>query len=147
MKLRLPTATLAGCVFLPRFCDKVRAWHAGALSPDFLFAFTHPRGMDGHFFNHFGLNKEPTLAAILATPDDDAAAAWFLAQPGVTPESITAWNALAPTIGREGQPGHRELRFMLRRIFGSESAIPPGITTSFEAILWDECPETRTPRV
>lgn len=140
--LRLPTETLAGCVFLPRFLDKLRAHAAGLLPRDYLIAFGHPRGMDGHFFQHFRFEKDAVIAALTALPDETAAA-WFLAQPGVTPASIAAWNELAPQIGRPGQPGHRELQWMLRRVFGD--AIPPQVSSSFEAILWDERPETRAP--
>lgn len=143
MPFRLPSAMLAGCVFLPRFTDKVRAHRAGTLPADFQIAFGHPRGMDGHFFAHFAFEKDLTVAAVGAATDDEAVGAWFLAQPRVNAETIAAWNTLAPTIGRPGQPGHRELRWMLRRIFGSEAAIPPQITSSFEAIAWDECPEIR----
>ncbi len=90
MKLRLPLARLAGCIWLPRFADKVRAHRDGTLHLDFQLAFCHPRGVDGQFFAHFKFTNETIVPAIAETADDDAVAAWFLAQPGVTADRIEA---------------------------------------------------------
>jgi hypothetical protein len=93
--------------------------------------------MDGTFMAHFGLEKQQTIHAILAAPDDDAVAQWFLSLPAVSDVSIATWNALAPNVGKEGYPMHRELRFMLHRIYqGSPPPVLPA--TVFEAIALDE---------
>lgn len=136
MKLRLPLARLAGCIWLPRFADKVRAHRDGTLPPDFQLAFCHPRGVDGHFFAHFEFTKETIVPAITEAADDDAVAAWFLAQSGVTADRIEAWNAAAPNIGREGHPGRAAFVFMRRRLYGEHSPVP--LESAFEGIYFDE---------
>lgn len=136
MKLRLPLEKLAGCIWLPRFVDKVRAHRDGALHPDFQLAFCHPRGVDGHFFRHFAFDKATIVPAIANAADDAAAASWFLAQPGVAPARIEAWNAFAPTIGREGCPGREAFLFMRRRLYGEHP--PVALESAFEGIYFDE---------
>jgi hypothetical protein len=136
-RLPKPTDQLAGCVWLPRLIAKVRRHHEGRLEGDYLLALCHPRAVDGHFLEHFGLEKEHALSAILSAANDRELEQWFTALPGVTSERITEWNEFAPKIGSAGHPGERELAFMLRR------AYPDGIPaqaqrSSFEAILWDE---------
>ncbi|MBE2213559.1 MAG: DUF5069 domain-containing protein [Opitutaceae bacterium] len=136
MSLRLPHEMLAGCLWLPRFVDKVRAHRDGRLPADYRLAFGHPRGVDGHFFRHFGFQREAIVAAIATAPDDPAVATWFLGQPTVSPTSIEGWNALAPNIGREGQPGREAFLFMRRRLYGDQPPAP--VESAFEAIYFDE---------
>lgn len=136
MKLRLPLEKLAGCIWLPRFVDKVRAHRDGVLHPDFQIPFCHPRGLDGHFFRHFGFDKTSIVPALASAADDAAAAAWFMAQPGVNGERIDAWNAAAPHIGREGHPGRETFLFMRRRLYGDHP--PVAVESIFESIYYDE---------
>lgn len=137
LRLPKPTERLAGCVWLPRFAAKVRLHHAGELEGDYLLAFCHPRAMDGRFLDHFGLDKDATLAAIRGARTDEELAQWFTSAAGVTPDRIEAWNKFAPRIGSPGQPGERELTYMLRRIY-PDGAPPDALKSSFDAILWDE---------
>lgn len=134
---RKPTERLAGCVWLPRFVDKVRKHACGQLTGDYQLAFCHPLGLDGHFLRHFGLDTELALAAILSSADDSVVAAWFLSQPGVTDTRINEWNEFAPLFGRTGNPGERAFKLMLSRMTKN---IPnaPRLHSAFEAILWDE---------
>lgn len=132
-----PTEQIAGCVWLPRFAAKVRHHHEGKLSGDYLLAFCHPKAVDGHFLRHFGLDKEHAIQSILAAADETALEHWFRSLPGVTKETIAAWNEFAPRIGSPGHPGERELAFMLRRSY--PNGIPAEAQrSSFDAILFDE---------
>lgn len=136
MRLRLPHEKLAGCIWLARFVDKARAHRDGQLHPDYRLPFCHPRGVDGHFFRHFGFDKSTIVPAIEAAPDDASVERWFLAQPGVDAARILSWNELGPKIGREGQPGREALLFMRRRLYGDQPPVP--IESAFEAIYFDE---------
>ena len=79
MKLRPPTDTLAGCVWLPRFVDKVRHHLASTLEPDFVRPFCHPLATDGAFLSHFSLEKDEIIEIVRASNGDDAAVErWFL---------------------------------------------------------------------
>ena len=136
-RLPEPTEKLAGCVWLPRFIAKVRLHDAGKLNEDYQLAFCHPRGVDGRFLEHFGLEKDGAIRAILGCASDAECEQWFMSLPDVTSERIDAWNEFAPRIGGPGQPGERELAFMLRKIYRGEPP-PVALNSSFEAILWDE---------
>ena len=138
-QLPKPTDHLAGCIWLPRFAAKVRMYAAGQLGADYEIAFCHPRGVDGRFLAHFGLDKAGAIEAIMKTTQDRELAHWFTALPTVTDKSIREWNEFAPLIGRPGQPGERELAFMLRRTY-PDGAPPVPLTSAFDAILWDERP-------
>ena len=132
-----PADQLANCVWLPRFIAKVRLHDEGGLEGDYRLAFCHPKAIDGRFLAHFGLEKESAIATIVNAESYDEIAQWFTSQPGVTEESINAWNEFAPRIGSPGQPGERELAFMLRRAY--PDGIPPAAQrSSFEAILCEE---------
>lgn len=136
-RLPQPTEKLAGCVWLPRFIAKVRLHEAGILDGDYQLAFCHSRGVDGRFLEHFNLDKDDAIRAILGSASDAECEQWFTSLPEVTSEHIDAWNEFAPLIGRPGHPGERELAFMLRRIYRGEPP-PVALNSSFEAILWDE---------
>jgi hypothetical protein len=137
LRLPKPTDKLANCVWLPRFIAKVRLHHEGQLEGDYLLAFCHPRAFDGRFLAHFSLDKESALSAILSATTESEVEQWFSSMPGVSEESIAAWNEFAPKIGSPGHPGERELAFILRRT--NPDGIPPEARRSaFDAILWDE---------
>lgn len=135
--LRAPMEKLAGCLWLARITDKARLEAAGQLPEDYRPFLGHPRGVDGRFLKHFALSRKETLALLGALPDDEAVKQWFLSQPGVSGESIREWNAFAPNIGRVGQPGEKELQWVLKRFFaGAEPS--PAMASAFEVIVWDE---------
>ncbi len=137
LRLPKPSEELAGCVWLPRFIAKVRHHHAGTLSEDYQLAFCHPRGVDGRFLEHFALDKDDAITAILSARTEEELEQWFTSLPEVTEERIAAWNEFAPLIGSPGHPGERELAFMLRRTYPN-GAPPAALNSAFDAILWDE---------
>lgn len=136
-RLPKPTDQLAGCLWLPRFAAKVHLHATAQLGADYELAFCHPRGVDGRFLAHFGIEKDEAIKAILDASQDCKVAQWFTALPNVTYTSIREWNDFAPMIGRPGQPAERELAFMLRRIY-PDGGPPVPLASAFEAILWDE---------
>ena len=137
MKLRRPTDTLAGCVWLPRFVDKARHYFAGTLAPDFVLPFCHPQATDGVFLTHFALMKEEILEAVKNSKGDDAAvAAWFVSRPQGNPENIAAWNSLAPNIGREGYPIRRSFLWAKEHYY--KGAVDPRVDSVFTGIAFDE---------
>lgn len=136
--LRRPTATLADCVWLPRFIDKTRHHLAGTLEPDFVRPYCHPLATDGAFLSHFGLAKDEIVEVIRLSGGDDApVAAWFLGRPGVTPVTIQAWNTLAPQLGKPGFPVHRGFQFLLKSYYGGQPP-DPRVDSAFTAIAFDE---------
>lgn len=147
MRIRAPWEWLAGCVWLARLTDKTRWMRQGKLPQDYLMLLGHPRGIDGHFLRHFDLNKDGTLEAIAAQPDDPSVEQWFLAQSGVTDARIQKWNDLAPNLGRRGWPGERELAIAIQRFYGG-TVIDSPVETLFDLIRIDEnLPyPTHTPR-
>ena len=86
--IRAPFESLAGCTWLARLTDKVRLMHSGELPADYLILLGYPRGVDGYFLRHFGLDRKSALEAISNQADDSDVAEWFLAQAGVTEASI-----------------------------------------------------------
>lgn len=134
--LRRPQATLGGCVWLPRFIDKCRLHLAGKLPADFQLPFCNPLAVDGIFLAHFGLAKEEIVAAVARAADDAAVLAWLVARGSFTEEKIAAWNALAPQIGKPGQPGARGLAWARQAYF--QNAVDPRADSSFTIIAWDE---------
>lgn len=137
MKIRAPWDSLAGCVWLARLADKTRLMRLGKLSPDYLMLLGHPRGIDGHFLRHFGLDKETTLEAIAVQPDDHGVGQWFLTQCGVTDAIIQSWNDLAPNLGRNGWPGERELAIAIEMFYGG-IVMESAVETLFDLIRLDE---------
>ena len=135
MNIRAPLQTLSGCIWLARLTDKARLMSQGNLPPDYLRMLGHPRGIDGHFLRHFGLDKDATLEAVQL--DDSSVERWFRLQPGVTETSIQTWNKLAPNLGRRGWPGQEAFVFVCRRFFGKEPNELPA-ESFFGLILLDE---------
>lgn len=141
INIRSPLECLAGCTWLARLTDKARLMHRGELPPDYLILLGHPRGVDGYFLRHFGLNRKTALGVISNSADDSDVAQWFLAQVGVTEASVQTWNNLAPNLGRRGWPGEQELAIAIERFYGG-SIGESSVETVFELIHIDEkCPE------
>ena len=135
--IRAPFESLAGCTWLARLTDKVRLMHRGELPADYLILLGHPRGVDGYFLRHFGLDRKSALEAISNQADDSDVAQWFLAQVGITEASIQSWNDLAPNLGRRGWPGEKELAIAIERFYGG-SIGEASVETVFELIHIDE---------
>lgn len=137
MNIRAPWERLAGCIWLARLADKTWLMRQGKLPPDYLMLLGHPRGIDGHFLRHFDLDKDATLEAIAAQPDDSGVEQWFLAQSGVTAATIQSWNELAPHLGRHGWQAERELAIAIERFYGGIVMESP-VETLFDLIRLDE---------
>ena len=138
MKLRPPTDTLAGCVWLPRFVDKVRHHLASTLEPDFVRPFCHPLATDGVFLSHFSLEKDEIIEVVRASNGDDGAVErWFLSRPQHTQEKISAWNQLGPNIGKEGFPVRHGFLWVIKHYYGGV-APDPRVDSAFTAIAFDE---------
>ncbi len=137
MNLPLPKDTLANCCWLPRFVKKARLTLTDSLHSDYTRAFCHTLGVDYQFMKHFGLDKESFLKAVEKAGDDDSAiAAWFLSLPGVTPDSIAAWNEASPCFGQPGKPMEKTFQVVVTRLYNIPADI--GLTTVYDAIYWDE---------
>jgi uncharacterized protein DUF5069 len=102
MKLPLPEAQLAGCVWLPRIVAKARAIQAGTLSEEYAIRFGAPDGVDGVFLRFFELTKEQIAAA--AHHPDVAVERWFVNLPTVSAKRIEEWNHVGMNLGRPGFP-------------------------------------------
>ncbi len=135
MNIRTPWQHLSGCIWLARLTDKARLMSQGNLPRDYLMLLGHPRGIDGHFVRHFGLDRNTTLEAVQL--DDSSVERWFLVQPGVTEASIQTWNELAPNLGRRGWPGQEEFALVCKHFFGKEPSELPA-ESFFELIRLDE---------
>jgi hypothetical protein len=90
------------------------------------------------FFAHFGLDKDEIIRMVGESQgSDELVAAWFERRAQYTPESVAAWNELAPNIGKEGFPVHRGFLWMLRQYYGGV-APDPRVDSAFTAIAFDE---------
>ena len=136
MTLPHPLQKLVGCCWLPRLADKTRVYLRGEMPLSYRLAFGSSIGVDGYFLRHFRLSPEQIIVAVRAATDNDALARWFLTRPAVTPESISAWNDLAPRLGTKGHPGY-VTRHIVKWIFYPESILRP-VGSLFEAIIQDE---------
>ncbi len=136
MQLPHPLARLAGCCWLARHVAKTRVFLSGELPFTYRLALGSRIGVDGYFFRHFGLNKNEILTAIRTRPDDAAVAEWFLAQPGVTPDRIAAWNDLVPLLGTKGQPAYLTRRIVT--LFLYPKALRQPVDSIVAAIAQDE---------
>ncbi|MBS0659446.1 MAG: DUF5069 domain-containing protein [Verrucomicrobia bacterium] len=137
-RLRPPQAELGGCCWLPRLIDKARRGAEGELPLLYRLLLGSAAGIDGQFLRWFRLRRAETLAALRAAPDDAAALAWFLAQPGVGPERIAKWNAFAPTLGAPGGPMRWSFGPLRALVY---SKVPAGRANNyFELIAEDERP-------
>jgi hypothetical protein len=138
MKLRRPPDTLAGCVWLARFVDKIRHHLAGTLEPDFVRPFCHPLATDGAFLAHFGCEKDEIIQVVRESNGDDAyVERWFLSRPGHSAAHIAAWNQIAPNIGREGFPMRRGFLWVMKQYYGGTPP-DPRVDSAFTAIAFDE---------
>lgn len=135
--LRLPRETLAGCVWLARLVDKARLHKAGNLPMDYTQFLGHPRGVDGRFLRHFGLDRDSTIESLGNAINDLTAAKWFLCQDGVSEAAILSWNGIAVNLGRPGFPGETELPLIIRRFIGDRPGCD-AIGSFFQAIEFDE---------
>jgi Domain of unknown function (DUF5069) len=100
--LPMPRATLLGCMWLPRIIAKARLSESGALPPDYADRFCHPTGVDAHFLQFFGLQKEDIINVARGT--DEQVASWFHSLTAGFPALIPDWNHLAQNLGRAGFP-------------------------------------------
>lgn len=136
MQLPHPCAQLAGCCWLPRLAAKTRAFLRGEMPFSYRLAFGSRSGVDGYFLRHFQLEMRAVVSAVKHAESDAALAAWFLRQPGVSPQTIVAWNELAPRLGAKGHPA-----FLTRHLvkwFLYPKAIRRPVGTLFEMIVQDE---------
>lgn len=100
--LPAPTATLAGCVWLPRILAKARLSAAGQLPEEYAARFGHPGGVDGQFLSFFGLSRADVEG--VCGKSDEEVAAWFLDRDGISGSRIQEWNHIAVNLGRTGFP-------------------------------------------
>jgi hypothetical protein len=125
-------------MWLARFVDKARLNQAGSLNKDFEPFFGHPLATDGAFLKHFGLKLADCVTAFrIHDANDDAIATWFLAQPGVTPESIFSWNAATFDLGKPGHAMERSFRWAHRKYYSGAGA-DERVNSVFSGIAWDE---------
>jgi hypothetical protein len=97
----------------------------------------HPRGVDGRFLRHFGLDSGEAIQSLGKTNDDLTAEEWFLGQDGVSEAAILSWNGIAVNLGRPGFPGEAELPLIIRLFIGDQPG-SDAIGSFFEAIEFDE---------
>ena len=138
MKLRRPQDEIAGCCWLARIADKVRASQKGDLPFLYRLLLGNPLGIDGYFLRHFGLSFPHVRQAVIDTKHDNDLAQWFLAQPNVNQDTIASWNEYAPKMGTPGYPASR-----LRHLFkwaAYPKAIQHPVNSLFEMIEQDEAP-------
>jgi len=136
MNLRRPTDELAGCCWLARMVDKVRATHQGNIPFLYRLALGSLIGIDGHFLRHFGLSYRQFRKAVIENRNDENLAQWFQHQPKVTASRINNWNAFAPKIGTPGYPASL-LRHLIKWILYPKSIRHP-VDSLFEMIDQDE---------
>lgn len=138
MKLRRPQDELAGCCWLARIVDKVRAAQGGDFPLLYRLSLGSPIGIDGHFLRHFHLPFHQFKTAVLETRTDDGLAQWFLSQPNVNTQAITRWNEYAPKLGTPGYPGSM-LRHLIKWFVYPKACKKP-VNSLFEMIEQDETP-------
>lgn len=137
--LRRPwAASIADCMWLARFTDKVRLHLSGGLNADFEPFFGHKLATDGAFIDFFKIELEELIAVVRSDPtNDDAVTAWFLQQPGATPDRIKTWNDGAFDLGKAGKPMARAFSWARRKYYGGTDAHPE-VVSVFSGIAWDE---------
>lgn len=134
MNLPAPSARLASCVWLPRILAKARLLQRNELPPEYAERFCHPTGVDHQFLSHFRLRREDIVAA--ASQGDEEVAAWFLARPEGSTESIARWNDIALNMGRPGYP--LADRFAVAKATIYKNVDATGMTTVFEILEADD---------
>src|SRR5262249_26895212 len=132
VKLPRPTEKLAECVWLPRILAKARQLQGDFLPPDYEASFCNPKGVDGVFLGHFGLNRDDILSAAALT--NDKAAEWFLSR--TSAERIVQWNHTALSLGRPGYPMAERFPVALATTYKNVDS--RGLTTVFEVLEADE---------
>jgi len=138
MKLRRPTDELAGCCWLARMADKVRASRQGDFPLLYRLSLGSPIGIDGHFLRHFHLPFRQFKTAVFETKTDEGLTQWFLTQPGVNAQTIIQWNEYSPKLGTPGYPGS-VLRHIIKW-FVYPQAVKQPVKSLFEMIEQDETP-------
>jgi len=138
MKLRRPIDELAGCCWLARMVDKVRASQQGDFPLLYRLSLGSPIGVDGYFLRHFGLSFRQFRNAVIETKNDENLAQWFLNQPGVNAAIIAGWNAYGPKLGTPGYPVSL-LRHLIKWFVYPKSIRHP-VDSLFEMIEQDEAP-------
>ena len=136
MKLRRPQEKLAGCCWLARLVDKVRASQQGDFPILYRLSLGSPIGIDGYFLRHFGLAFRQFRNAVMDTKNDENLAQWFLNQPGIDTSIIAKWNAYGPKLGTPGYPAAR-LRHLIKW-FAYPKSIRQPVNSLFEMIEQDE---------
>ena len=136
MNLRRPLDELAGCCWLARMADKVRASQKGNFPLLYRLSLGNPIGIDGFFLRHFDLSFGPFRQAVIETDNDENLAKWFFSQPGVNSTTIAAWNHYGPKLGTPGYPGSR-LRHLIAWLVYPKAVIQP-VNSLFEMIEQDE---------
>ncbi|MBI2517369.1 MAG: DUF5069 domain-containing protein [Opitutae bacterium] len=136
MKLPHPAAQLAGCCWLPRLAAKTRVFLQGEMPLSYRIAFGSRRGIDGYFLRHFRLEMRKVVSAVKHAENDAALVAWFLQQPGVSPQTIAAWNEFAPRLGAKGHPAYATRQIVKWFLYPKSILHPVG--SLFEMIVQDE---------
>jgi uncharacterized protein DUF5069 len=136
MKLRRPTDELAGCCWLARIADKVRASEQGDFPLLYRLSLGSPIGVDGYFLRHFRLSFREFRNVVIETENDENLAQWFLNQPGVNSSIIASWNAYGPKLGTPGYP-FSLLRHLIKWFVYPKSIRHP-VDSLFEMIDQDE---------
>lgn len=91
---------MAGWVYLPRFVDKIRLYHAGKLHPDYQENFT--KGFDGVWLEAAGLTAEQFIAVVKNTITDGEVADWVAKNVKKTDAEKAAHRNFVLNRGREG---------------------------------------------
>lgn len=139
--LRPPQAQLGGCCWLPRLLDKARQGTRGDLPLLYRLLLGSAFGIDGQFLRFFRLPAGASVSALRAAADDEAALAWFLAQPGVSAERIARWNTVAPKLGAPGGPMRWSFGLVRALVYPN---VPRARANSyFELIAADEASSSR----
>jgi hypothetical protein len=136
MRLRRPQDELAGCCWLARIVDKVRASQEGGFPLLYRLSLGSPIGIDGFFLRHFKIVFRQLREAVLENRNDETLAQWFLSQPGVNAATIANWNEYGSKLGTPGYPGS-VLRHLIPWFVYPKARIHP-VTSLFEMIEQDE---------
>lgn len=134
MKLPLPKAVLAGCVWRPRILAKAKLTQQGELDFGYERMFCHAGGVDGPFLKHFSLSREDVLKA--AAMGNAEACEWFAALPNVNEKSVVDWNDLAVNLGRKDYPMSERLPIAMTTTY--KHLASRGFETAFEVLEADE---------
>lgn len=129
---------LAGCCWLARMTDKVRASQQQDLSLLYRLSLGSPFGIDGFFLRHFGLSFSQFRTAVIDPRHDKDLEVWFLGQPGVDSSAIASWNDFAPKLGTPGYPVSH-VRHLIKWFVYPKSIKNP-VNSLFEMIEQDEAP-------